>query len=716
MQIPTLHVTTLIGALALAGGLLVQATPPTTPQGAITVKIFKDGTAIGSALNTLTNHASFPDTPAILEYSPRFEWPTTVDGTPPPGSSAPNGPFPDDNYGVQILGYFYPPTTGNYTFAIASDDAGQLFLSTDANPANKVLIAQEPSWNAVRAFANPDDVDRRRAVVDEATGRRENVSEPIALTANTPYYIEALMSEGTGGDSLAVAYTTDGTFPEDNVDPIPGDQLRSFDKADGPLTLGTVPASQSVPAGSGVTFRVGVPSGTPPYQYAWLRDGVEITDDLGNIWAGQTFTIDRTAATDNGAKFSVRITNGAGETVTTPEATLTVTSDTIAPTMTKVIGSDTFNRVTISFSEPMADAAITASNYTLSGGVSVTGAEFVILNTTDPEDFANKQTVRLTTGTQPQGTQLTLTVNANVEDLGGNSVSPNTATFMTFEDRTGVLLYKRWDTVANINTLRADPTLYPDNPTLIETRTIAETGPSNPNQENFVAELSGFFIPPATGDYVFFVSSDDNCMLFLSTDEDPANLHLIAADIGWQNNRTWTGAGTDDTKRRGDLVGGGPFENRSDESYTSQRFQNSTGLNADDTANPWPTLDDNGNPKITLTAGNRYFLRFFHSEGTQGDRAEITYKLAGEPDPENGAESIITGDLIAAVVEGAAPTNAAPTLTVARNASGAPVITFEGTLESSTTVTGGTWAAVAGATSPYTVPLQDSARFYRARR
>jgi hypothetical protein len=287
---------------------------------------------------------------------------------------------------------------------------------------------------------------------------------------------------------------------------------------------------------------------------------------------------------------------------------------------------------------------------------------------------------------------------------------------MTFQDRPGVLLYKRWDTVANINTLRADPTLYPDNPTLIETRTIAETGPSNPNQENFVAELSGFFIPPTTGDYVFFVSADDNCMLFLSTDEDPANLHLIAADIGWQNNRTWTGAGTDDTKRRGDLAGGGPFENRSDESYTSQRFQNSTGLNADDTADPWPTLDANGNPKITLTAGNRYYLRFFHSEGTQGDRGEFTYKLASEPDPAIGDESIITGDLLAAVVEGTAPTNAAPTLAVARNASGAPVITFEGTLESSTTVAGGTWAAVAGATSPYTVPLQDSARFYRTRR
>jgi hypothetical protein len=616
---------------------------------------------------------------------------------------------------VQILGYFYPPTSGNYTFAIASDDEGQLFLSTDADPAKKVLIAREPSWNGVRQFDNPADVDRRRAVADEATGRRENVSAPIALTANTPYYIEALMSEGEGGDSLAVTYTTDGTFPIDSAEPIPGTELRTIDKADGPLTLGTAPASQSVPAGSPVTFTVGVPSGTPPYSYAWLRDDVEITDANGVVWTGHSYTIPRTATTDNGARFSVRITNGSGETVTTPAATLTVTTDTIAPTMTRVIGSDTFNRVTINYSEPMNAAAATAGNYTLSGGVQVTGAEFVIFNQNDPADVANQQVVRLTTSAQPQGVDVTLTVNAAVQDEAGNSVSPNTATFTTFEEREGVLLYKRWDTVSNIDTLRNDPTLYPDSPTLIETRTIAETGQSEPNQENFVAELSGFFIPPTTGDYVFFVSSDDNCMLFLSTDEDPANLHLVAADIGWQNNRTWTGPGTDDAKRRGDLVGGGPFENRTDESYTSQRFQNSTGLNSEDVANPWPTLDATGNPRITLTAGNRYALRFFHSEGTSGDRAEFTYKLAGEDDPVNGAESIITGNLIAAVVEGTSTNVAGPRLEIARNPSGAPVITFEGTLESTVTISAPTWTPVAGATSPYTVPLQETTRFYRAR-
>src|SRR5690606_25565576 len=129
---------------------------------------------------SLTNLPSFPDDPDLVDYAPQFEWPTTPDGSPPPANSG------NENYGVQIIGYFYPPVTGQYTFAIASDDAGRLFLSTDSDPANKQLIAQGAVWNGVRAFDNPitdPPTDRRRVIVDTTTGRHENVSVPISLTA-----------------------------------------------------------------------------------------------------------------------------------------------------------------------------------------------------------------------------------------------------------------------------------------------------------------------------------------------------------------------------------------------------------------------------------------------------------------------------------------------------------------------------------------------------
>jgi hypothetical protein len=46
--------------------------------------------------------------------------------------------------------------------------------------------------------------------------------------------------------------------------------------------------------------------------------------------------------------------------------------------------------------------------------------------------------------------------------------------------------------------------------------------------DNYVQRLSTWFVPPTTGRYVFYLSSDDDSDLFLSTDENEANKRLIA--------------------------------------------------------------------------------------------------------------------------------------------------------------------------------------------
>ena len=56
---------------------------------------------------------------------------------------------------------------------------------------------------------------------------------------------------------------------------------------------------------------------------------------------------------------------------------------------------------------------------------------------------------------------------------------------------------------------------------------------------------------------------------------------------------------------------------------------------------------------------------------------------------------------------------APPSLSIAKNVSGQPVITYVGTLLSSTTVNG-TYLPVVGATSPYLVPTAGPAKFFRA--
>jgi hypothetical protein len=57
-----------------------------------------------------------------------------------------------DNYGARVSGFITPTETADYVFFLSADDGAQLFLSTDDSPANKKLIAIEPTWNGVRQW------------------------------------------------------------------------------------------------------------------------------------------------------------------------------------------------------------------------------------------------------------------------------------------------------------------------------------------------------------------------------------------------------------------------------------------------------------------------------------------------------------------------------------------------------------------------------------
>lgn len=114
-----------------------------------------------------------------------------------------------ENYGARIRGYLIAPATGNYTFWIAADDAGEVWLSTDAQAANKVKIAYTLSWNNSR----------------EWTKFASQKSKAIPLHAGQKYYLEVLHKQGGGGENLAVQWMLpDGTVES----PIPGNRLAAY--------------------------------------------------------------------------------------------------------------------------------------------------------------------------------------------------------------------------------------------------------------------------------------------------------------------------------------------------------------------------------------------------------------------------------------------------------------------------------------------------------
>jgi hypothetical protein len=135
--------------------------------------------------------------------------------------------------------------------------------------------------------------------------------------------------------------------------------------------------------------------------------------------------------------------------------------------------------------------------------------------------------------------------------------------------------------------------------------------------DNYAERVSGYFVPPITTNYVFFLCSDDDSDLFLSTDGSTANKYLIAQETAWSNSREWT------TSAGGSVL-------------TAKRSDEFTGT-------AWP-----GGNTIHLLAGVRYYLEGDHHQGGGGDDFAVTYKYAAAADPADGTAPALTGNNIIA--------------------------------------------------------------------
>ncbi len=62
--------------------------------------------------------------------------------------------------------------------------------------------------------------------------------------------------------------------------------------------------------------------------------------------------------------------------------------------------------------------------------------------------------------------------------------------------------------------------------------------PTNIN-DNYGSRMKGWLVAPVTGNYSFWIASDDNGEFWLSTDSDPANLVLICFQPWATKRRQW---------------------------------------------------------------------------------------------------------------------------------------------------------------------------------
>ena len=186
--------------------------------------------------------------------------------------------------------------------------------------------------------------------------------------------------------------------------------------------------------------------------------------------------------------------------------------NTTKPEIASVASTDTFDTVKIVFSKDLDPATATnAANYSISPTLAITSVAY------------KSKTVTLTTAKQTAGgTAYTVTLN-NLKDVNNWSIPADTkATFYSYlMTKTGVLKFSYWGNINNtaVSELYFDPR-YPISPDQVGAVFSFNSRDyfADDSHENYGATIEGYLTPTVSGDYRFFIYSDDASELYLSLD------------------------------------------------------------------------------------------------------------------------------------------------------------------------------------------------------
>ena len=326
-------------------------------------------------------------------------------------------------------------------------------------------------------------------------------------------------------------FNTAGDYFKGNVD-----EVAVFDKA---LTAAdiqsiyfsanvapTITQQPSLPgrtlyAGYSVTLTAAA-SGTPPLSYQWRKNGQ-------NLSGKTSATLSLTGVTSGDAgSYDVVVSSAYGSVSSTPVALVVTPADTVAPALQYAAGLSSLDKARVWFSKPLDPAtAQVAANYKIDG-LTVTGAALVA-----PAGNLGDNIVELTTSKQTAGQTYTVTISGVKDQMSpANSVAANSKiTFGSWVLASGALRFEHYDSLpsagdAAITAALDDPRVIAGTPTTLgtmtgrfDTRTIFP----DDSHESYLARITGFITPSESGDYYFFLASDDASRVYLSTNETPPN-------------------------------------------------------------------------------------------------------------------------------------------------------------------------------------------------
>ncbi|MEN6423741.1 MAG: PA14 domain-containing protein [Phycisphaerales bacterium] len=173
----------------------------------------------------------------------------------------------------------------------------------------------------------------------------------------------------------------------------------------------------------------------------------------------------------------------------------------------------------------------------------------------------------------------------------------------------GKVLFEYWfggGVDSNLDNLKANAN-FPDNPAQSEWRDGMDR-PDWSGMDYWGARARAYLTPPESGDYTFWIASDDDSELWLSTDANAVNAVEICSVEGWNNYQDWTG------------TSGSPGPNRQ-------------------------------SAPVSLVAGEKYYIEMMFSDGTGGGHGSVGWAGPGVGE----TPTVLKGNVLTAFIRDPEP-------------------------------------------------------------
>lgn len=287
-------------------------------------------------------------------------------------------------------------------------------------------------------------------------------------------------------------------------------------------------------------FSLSVGATGSPLLYQWYKKGLP-TDTAISGATFATYSVEQAAVSDSGDYYVVvynplsRQTSSVAQVTVTPDITAPAAETVFSyPNFDMMTQVATLDQVIVDFNEVIqADTADDPSQYTIStvgnpAAVTVTGPRTVLL--TLPSALA-------------EGTQYTLQL-SGIRDLAGNTMGASSVPFESWVASPGNgMLFEAYNTATGVElTILKNSPNYPNNP-YYRTNIWAfdsRVAYSDDTHELYGARISGVFIPPVSGTWLFYFRVYDRGEVYLNPNGlDPAGKELILVESTGNEPRNW---------------------------------------------------------------------------------------------------------------------------------------------------------------------------------